>query len=487
MENNNNGTENNYKIEMQELYAGFKLHLDITGNSKVFFSGKYGTGKTTFLKDFFEYHSGAYDVYHLYPINYQVKTNDDVIDLLKYDILVKLLQNHPDAFKESKVSGVHDHLFLIREFIKNNFTINGALQKTVGYMEDYLIAAESVLPIKISQLGRPIQDLLKLDKQFQEFKNQYQKGDFAKVETFLEEQDSHEPDGLSFIISKKVQELKGDKQSVLILDDLDRMDPEHIFRIFNVFSAFHEQDDGGNKFGFDRVVVVGDINNIRHIFGHFYGPKTDFEGYVDKFYSQRWYEFQTKEIISSAVTKLILKFGTDSNGNVLQGFQNRDYFIRGLLQHILTEAVYSDHAPNLRQLTKLDRFSSVILKECDYREKSLERTRNEEIERAIFFVLRVLKQIAQTDEALEKLLKSIKEGVQRDRAGEGFYRTYSKPLLFTVLKAEAKSGPISWGKYQVTVDEENSGFQWGPMSENEDVRSLFFDLLTEVVSKKLYE
>jgi len=478
--------EKNLEIDMQELYVDLKTHLDIAGNNRVFFSGKYGTGKTTFLNSFFKHHEDVFDVYHLYPINYQIKSNDDVVDLLKYDVLVELLKKYPHSFKETEVSGLQDNLLLVREFIKNNFTVNRTLQKTLGYMEDYFGTVESILPVKVSQLGRPLQDLLKLDKQFQEFKKQYKKGDFAKVESFQDSVESHEPDGLSYIISKKIKEVRGNKQSVLVLDDLDRMDPEHIFRILNVFSAFHEQE-GGNKFGFDRVIVVGDIDNIRHIFEHFYGPETDFEGYMDKFYSHRWYEFQTREIINFSIIKLIERLGTDAGGQVLQGFQSRDYFIRGVLQHLLHEATYSDYAPSLRQLVKLDKFPSIIRQECDYREKSSERTREEEIQKAMFFVLKVMKQILQTDKALVRLLQSIKNVDQKDKVGEGFYISYSLPLLFKVTKIEPRKGPLQWNEYYINVNEDRSGFDWDTSSQKKDFRALFFDLLAEVVDKKLYE
>lgn len=55
------------------------------------------------------------------------------------------------------------------------------------------------------------------------------------------------------------------------------MDPEHIFRILNVFSA-HFGDDldadfSHNKFGFDKVLLLCDYDNIKNIYHHFYGLK----------------------------------------------------------------------------------------------------------------------------------------------------------------------------------------------------------------------
>lgn len=76
------------------------------------------------------------------------------------------------------------------------------------------------------------------------------------------------------------------KMKVLIIDDLDRIDPEHIFRLFNIFSAHFDYHKGtDNKFGFNKVVFVCDIRNIRNMFHSRYGAATDFTGYIDKFYS----------------------------------------------------------------------------------------------------------------------------------------------------------------------------------------------------------
>jgi hypothetical protein len=84
------------------------------------------------------------------------------------------------------------------------------------------------------------------------------------------------------------------KKSVLIIDDLDRLDPEHIFRILNIFSAFQDQHKETNKFGFDKVILVFDVENVRSIFRHKYGSGADFSGYLDKFYSQEIFWFDNE-------------------------------------------------------------------------------------------------------------------------------------------------------------------------------------------------
>ena len=41
-----------------------------------------------------------------------------------------------------------------------------------------------------------------------------------------------------------------------------------------------------NKFGFDKIIVVCDYNNIQSLFHCRYGHDADFSGYIDKFIQQ---------------------------------------------------------------------------------------------------------------------------------------------------------------------------------------------------------
>ena len=71
------------------------------------------------------------------------------------------------------------------------------------------------------------------------------------------------------------------KRVVLVIEDMDRLDPAHLFRIMNVFSA--HMDYGyrsmqpidsslvGNKFGVSNVVFVMHEKNTEALFHHFYG------------------------------------------------------------------------------------------------------------------------------------------------------------------------------------------------------------------------
>ena len=92
-----------------------------------------------------------------------------------------------------------------------------------------------------------------------------------------------------------------DKKIVLIIEDMDRMDPAHLFRILNVFSAHIDynyrfgvnsnQPFVGNKFGLDKVVFVMSYENTEHIFHHLYGEGADFNGYISKFCSSNIFDY----------------------------------------------------------------------------------------------------------------------------------------------------------------------------------------------------
>ena len=78
------------------------------------------------------------------------------------------------------------------------------------------------------------------------------------------------------------------KKVVLVFEDMDRIDPAHLFRIMNVLSAQIDYpyrlgmptDESliGNKFDVDNVVMVLDYRNLENIFHHFYGANTDCKG-----------------------------------------------------------------------------------------------------------------------------------------------------------------------------------------------------------------
>lgn len=287
-------SENSQFIDISSPKKEFEAHLNLPGNHRIFFSGPFGIGKTYFLKDFFEKSKDFVSI-HLYPVNYSVAQNEDIFELIKYDLLHSLISNF-HLFQSKKVdNGIKMDAYLKR---KLPGVISGFLSKLEllekETLEEKLISGFVKLTIPVINSYRKFST--ETDAAFDELEIV---DEFRKE---IEEQmgSIYENNLVTKLIYECVDRLKNEgKKVVLIIDDLDRIDPEHIFRILNIFSAhFDLQDETTNKFGFDRVVVVGDYGNIKSIFDHRYGVKADFNGYLDKFYSEKIFSYNNEKAIA---------------------------------------------------------------------------------------------------------------------------------------------------------------------------------------------
>lgn len=333
----------------------------VEDNKRIFFSANYGAGKTYFLNKFFKERSELYDVYHLSPHRYQISSNENIIELLKYDVLVELLRLYPDAFDEGKEQNGFFQVFAA--FCKDRGGVNAVLQSVIDIGGEALSVSPDPFLQLISKLRRPISQLLTLDREFQVFKEQYCAGEQAVVEEFVKKVNEDNPgttDYISYLLQTKIAKLKGKKKSVLILDDFDRMDPEHIFRILNILSV-HMYGHEKNELGFDHIIIVGDLRNLKNIFHHKYGAKTDFAGYFDKFFTTEPYIFDNATAVKEALPHLLqaIKCETD-----LREAFSRSGITAVFLKEALTNALDSE-GMNLRQLFKPINHHFHALKEYD--------------------------------------------------------------------------------------------------------------------------
>ncbi len=81
----------NPKIPYSDILTQFDFHLKYDKNHRIIFSGKFGSGKTTFLHHYFEENKDNFVPIYLYPVNYSISSNEDIFELIKYDILLELL------------------------------------------------------------------------------------------------------------------------------------------------------------------------------------------------------------------------------------------------------------------------------------------------------------------------------------------------------------------------------------------------------------
>ena len=321
------------KTLLTELFekpnAEFSKHISDPQNVRILFSGKFGIGKTTFINQYFAGKEDGYVKIHLYPVNYSIASNEDIIDLIKYDILMELIREGAEFTCEdiSKVDAI------------------------VGFTKENSIEVVKALIGCIPKIGKEVNEayngLEKIGKSFEEYykgkKND--EGDTTNDFANLIKNGKgliYENSAITSIICNKIDQLaKEKKKVVLVIDDLDRIDPDHIFRLFNVFAAHFDSTDGdssSNKFGFDKVIFVCDVDNIRSIFKHRYGVATDFGGYIDKFFSREVFEFDNilnaAEITEKIVSNIEFKY---KEGNISSRFNST----HNIVQEI--EAILSDY------------------------------------------------------------------------------------------------------------------------------------------------
>lgn len=263
--------------------------------SRIIFSAKFGDGKSYFLKKFMEsYPKEANDYYFitLHPVNYVVVENRDVIEYIKRDILFQLIKdNRIYDFKEGydkifdAVCNV-ESLFKLADFAASVIPVNGLKE---GYK-----ALKGLVPTIDEK--RKEQDVLHVvDDNLNGFYGK--SGSISECDAF------------TYLIQKSLEQMMA--KSVLIIEDLDRIDPAHLFRIMNVLSSqvdnpYYSEVPNGNKFGFDKIILVMDYEIAKHLFHHFYGKEANYEGYMNKFLNTLPYSYSIREEAHRQVRQKIL-------------------------------------------------------------------------------------------------------------------------------------------------------------------------------------
>lgn len=253
-------------INISNKLRDFEEHLNL--NRQTIVSAKFGDGKTYFLNKYIEQHEQDTFFIVLHPVNYVVSSNEDIFEYIKRDILCSLV--HRTEFKET-----------------NWVDIFKGIRKSDSILESIETIAEYVPYGKIATI--PFRFLEKVN-------NEYSVNKF--FDRFKEKPGSlFEMDQFTVAIQHTIEQIqKGGLKCILIIEDLDRIDPEHLFRILNVLGAHVDEDKNTNKFGFDNIVAVLDYDTTRHIFHHFYGEMANYEGYMSKFMSSYPFEYSITKV-----------------------------------------------------------------------------------------------------------------------------------------------------------------------------------------------
>ena len=280
-------------IDISQNIQDFKQVFE--NESRIIFSAKFGDGKSYFLNEFMKSYDEKKNDYYfitLHPVNYVVEENRDVIEYIKRDILFQLIKdNRIYDFKEGydKIFDAvcnGESLLKLADFAASIIPVNGLKE---GYKA--LKGLVSTIDEK-----RKEQDVLHVV-------DDYLNGFYGKSGSISE------CDAFTYLIQKSLDQMMA--KSVLIIEDLDRIDPAHLFRIMNVLSSqvdnpYYLHVPHGNKFGFDKIILVMDYEIARHLFHHFYGKEANYEGYMNKFLNTLPYSYSIKEEAHRQVRQKIL-------------------------------------------------------------------------------------------------------------------------------------------------------------------------------------
>lgn len=276
-------------IDISNKLDEFKIHLDF--NKRIIFSARFGDGKTFFLKKYFEKYQDRHFCITLHPINYSVARNEDVFEYIKRDILHQLFEE--GNIKKIKYKQVFD---VIKDNLKERaLPLIGDLVSSMPY-------------------GKILESLLNIGIQIRNDFNAQRKDvvDFLDAFTF-QKGGIYERDAYTEVIQSSLKNLRNPKNhqllnTILIIEDLDRLDPAHLFRILNVLGA-HIDQNNDNKFGFDHIVLVMDYDVTRSIFHHFYGQDANYEGYMAKFIDSNPFFYSITEQARKLLKNFLLNKG----------------------------------------------------------------------------------------------------------------------------------------------------------------------------------
>lgn len=282
-------------IPIDKELAAFKKHLEV--NERTIFSAKFGDGKTYFLNEFKKKYSDENKEYvdkkekyyfiAIYPVNYSVAENQDIFEYIKRDILFQLA-------KDGKLNPID-----FEAIAKSIFTWEN-LKEVISFLISCMPKGEVLN--KILEKGK------KFTKRYKE-----EQTTFKEYESWFTAQKGglYEHDSYTDLIIETLKYIKeSGYKTALIIEDLDRIDPAHLFRILNVLGAhiddhIYKDYENINKFGFDNIITVFDYNMTEHIFHHFYGKNANYKGYINKFTSHQPFYYSIDEIAREYLYKVI--------------------------------------------------------------------------------------------------------------------------------------------------------------------------------------
>ncbi len=288
-------TTNLAKVQLTSVTEEFQNHISPDFNKRIIFTGKFGVGKTTFLHDFFS--KQDVNTFWLSPIKYSVGANEDIFEYIKFDLILEIFTNHLVVpAKES----IPESLFIWSYLNHNTSELLTSFFELVSLLSpdgEKAIKLLNIFNNSYTSYKNYKKELLEKNKSEPEIFKDYLTISTQRIGSIMEN------DFITQSIRVYLESLKEVKEkgssNVLIIDDFDRLDPEHIFRILNILSVHNDYLSGTfeNKFGFDKIIIVCDIDSIENFYHHKYGKESNFSGYIDKFCSTKFFRFSNFDAI----------------------------------------------------------------------------------------------------------------------------------------------------------------------------------------------
>ena len=359
-------------LQLSSVSDRFKRQLDQPNNHFMIVSGQYGTGKTFFLKEFFRIQKQDFQAIFISPLKYQVNSTESIFELIKLDIIQAMFKMGLATFEELDPDKPKD----LDAIVAN---------KSQATLEYYLRMLPKLGPFSSATPGtteRMLETLYGGESLEEAAMVSLHRSPELRMSLFIESMTGKQGHGwemdlVTMAINEVITDWRhkdgDDRQWILVIDDFDRLDPEHAFRILNVFSAHQddeedwweeaneeieegvETEDGATsetqmvkakripfKFFFDKVILVCDYNRLRNLYEFRHGKQANFKGYIDKFLSQKVFDFRQVDTIEHFLFSLF-DFPLNPGDKIII--------------HALIKKMFEEGVINVRQLAKLKGFT----------------------------------------------------------------------------------------------------------------------------------
>lgn len=288
-----------FVIDISQTLKDFKHKLE--SEHRVVLSAGFGDGKTYFLIKFQEKYADEYHFFTIFPAQYVIGTSEAIFEYIKRDILFQIVD---------------------KGIITEEFDLAGMLKEMGEYVNVSELASFFVSKPIAALLGTAVKQV----KTIMTTINRHRISGPNYIDSFMSARGGlYENDAYTCMIRKCFEKMRAQdgKQIVLIIEDLDRIDPSSIFSILNIFGSHFDRHfvinakEQENKFGVDRLITVMDFDKLALLYNHQYGEDGDgnFDGYISKYICSRPFRYSIRAEARRLLTEKIYALYAFSNPN----------------------------------------------------------------------------------------------------------------------------------------------------------------------------